>query len=130
MNFRVSQIDLRHGQCGFFGMKIGNELSILRLKHGLCASFCFHRDLAASQCGFCLFEICLAACCLRRESLLIRDRSLNALLCRSLTGQQSLLARPLCARSDDIRLHRIYARGRRRNLRLGLVYSGERPLNS
>ena len=126
---RVTLVDLRHGERGFFRVEIGDELRLLRLDHGFGAAFGFGPQLVAPQQRPRLREVRLATCELGGEPLLVGHCRLQPLSRRRIGRQQGLLARTFSAGALDIRLHRLPPCSSGSNLCVGLVDAGERTLN-
>ena len=82
---RVAEIDLRHGERGFFGVKIGDELAFLRFEDGFGAALGFDGDFVALQRGLCLFEVGLPRRELRGKAFVVGDGGFDALLGRGLS---------------------------------------------
>jgi hypothetical protein len=63
------------------------------------------------------------------EPLFIGNRSLHFLLSRGLCVEEGFLTGALRPRVRHISLHGVFAGQRRRDLSVGLIDSGSRPLN-
>lgn len=106
----VAQVDLRYLEARFFGMKIRDELLLLRLEYRFSAAFRLNCNLVASQRGLCLLQVGLTACELGRETFFIGDSRLNALLRRRLSCEKSFLPRTFSACPCYVRLSRADSR--------------------